>query len=142
MHLDDLSFVRFCLDVVIQQGVYKPVRSMSGSPVLASVAAFVMSGLMHEHVSQILLYKHELSPRFGKNMLFFGWNGVLVATEYMIGRERWQHLTGKLPRIFVTSVVIMPALPVGHFLTGDASFPNSYLDGTSLGVPMVVFSKA
>jgi hypothetical protein len=112
----------------LKQGVYKPVRFHSGSKELAALTTFIVSGLFHEYV-WFLMFRpnsHEdanavyvPNPLFGKSMLFFGWNGLLVVAEHAIGRERWQRHASKYPKPLVTLVVIMTALPVGHLFTGD-----------------------
>lgn len=110
----------------IKQGVYKPVRFYSGSNDLAVLVSFAVSGLFHEYVWLLLFrcnsHEDENVPRllrFGKSMLFFGWNGSLVLMEYAIGRERWENFVRKYPKPLVTFAVVMMVLPVSHLFTGD-----------------------
>ena len=88
----------------LKQGIYKPIRWNTGNRTLASVAAFVASGLYHELVWKILFTPTSLQLAegmhpdiqdcclscychgwMGKQLLFFGWNGILIAAEYAIG---------------------------------------------------------
>jgi len=110
----------------IKQGVYKPVRFYSGSNDLAVLVSFAVSGLFHEYVWLLMFrcnsHEDENVPRllrFGKSMLFFGWNGSLVLMEYAIGRERWENFVRKYPKPLVTFAVVMMVLPVSHLFTGD-----------------------
>ena len=55
-----------------------------------------------------------------KQMVFFGWNGVLILLEYHIGHWavfRW--MSHNLPQLVVTALVLCCALPLAHLFTGD-----------------------
>lgn len=113
----------------LKQGVFKPVMSATGgSRNAATMAAFLASGLAHEYVWVVMFFanSHEIVdsnkpalPPFGKSMLFFGWNGILLLVEHAIGREQWNKLFQSVPRFCVSMLVVMMALPVGHLFTGD-----------------------
>jgi hypothetical protein len=76
----------------LKQGVYKPVRAQTGSRNLATMATFLASGLAHEYTWAVMFYpsSHEqekyMAP-FGKTLLFFGWNGILLILEHGLGRK-------------------------------------------------------
>ena len=102
------------------------MRQQTGSKHVATLATFLMSGWMHEYVWYYLFYvnKHQdaaecYQPPFGKQTLFFGWNGILLLLEYLIGRENWERFANRLFPSCTTVLVILMALPVGHLFTGD-----------------------
>lgn len=81
---------------------------------------------MHEYVWRFMFYvnKHQdpaecFQPDFGKQTLFFGWNGILLMFEFFIGKEKWERFTNRLFPSCTTCLVILMALPVGHLFTGD-----------------------
>jgi hypothetical protein len=126
----------------LKQGVYKPVRAETGSRNLATMATFLASGLAHEYTWAVMFYpsSHEqekcMAP-FGKTLLFFGWNGILLILEHWLGRNRWNAIVKPMPRILVSLLVVMTALPVGHLFTGDFRF-GGYFDSLVTAWPMVV----
>jgi hypothetical protein len=129
----------------LKQGVYKPVRMATGSRNAATMAAFVASGLAHEYVWAVMFLRssHEIDkyvPPFGKSLLFFGWNGVLLVIEHWIGRERWNELIKPYPRFLVSMVVVLAALPVGHLFTGDFR-QGGYFTSLVTAWPMVIVKE-
>jgi len=129
----------------LKQGVYKPVRMATDSRNLATMAAFVASGIAHEYVWVVMFFRssHEgdkYVPPFGKSMLFFGWNGVLLVVEHWIGRERWHDLIKPYPRFLVSLMVVLSALPVGHLFTGDFRH-GGYFTSLVTAWPMLVFER-
>lgn len=124
--------------VGLKNGVYKPVRSHSGSRSLATMATFLASGLYHEYVWCLLFYIniHQTgvhNPPFGKQLLFFGWNGILLILEYAVG---WEKLVSTMPRPAVTLIVVLMALPVGHLFTGDM-LKGGYFTSLQLAIPIL-----
>ena len=141
------------IHVSLKQGVYKPVRMATGSTILASLAAFVVSGLCHEFV-WILLYlpttaqlqEHGQNEGsccatcycdswLGKQLVFFGWNGVLIALEYLVGSCIRRH-TSWLPRLLRSHLVVLLSLPVGHLFTADIT-KAGYFNDLRHAIPMV-----
>lgn len=126
----------------LKQGVYKPVWAETGSRNLATMATFLASGLAHEYTWAVMFYasSHEdekyVAP-FGKTMLFFGWNGILLVVEHWVGRNRWSAIVKPMPRILVSLLVVLTALPVGHLFTGDFRY-GGYFDSLVTAWPMVV----
>jgi hypothetical protein len=129
------------IHVALKQGVYKPVRWKTGSKILASIAAFCVSGILHEYVWKLLSFatSAQLSEGmdgdcciscycngwFGKQLLFFGWNGVLIALEYLVG-NKLSSMTTHLPALLRSHIVVLLSLPVGHLFTADMTLSGYY----------------
>jgi hypothetical protein len=144
----------------LKNGVYKPTRKHTSSKLLAVVATFVVSGIIHEYVNYVMFTGQGSSTNNNnesnnddemieaasykctwKQMLFFGWNGVLIILEYCIGHWaifRWMSRT--LPPIVVTALVLCCALPLVHLFTGDW-IKHGYFDAVYLAEPIVVCSR-
>mmetsp|Transcript_30361 Transcript_30361/g.66745 ORF Transcript_30361/g.66745 Transcript_30361/m.66745 type:complete len:430 (-) Transcript_30361:180-1469(-) len=136
---------------VLKTGIYKPTRRIIASPNVAVVATFLASGLIHEYVWAILFYVHEhqkdpatgvcstcFEPKYGKNLFFFSWNGVVIALESVVGGWwLFQWMKHNLPGPVVTALVVMTALPFGHLFTGDW-IAGGYFTHFQLGFPIVV----
>lgn len=125
----------------LKQGVYKPVRMSTGSRNLATIATFLASGVAHEYVWFVTFHQnsHEQEkyiPMFGKSLLFFGWNGILLVVEHWVGRERWNVAVEPMPRFLVSLSVVMFALPVGHLFTGDFRH-GGYFESLATTWPLV-----
>lgn len=127
----------------LKRGVYKPVRSQSSSKALATLSTFVASGLLHEYVSALLFYVNvnEIEeechvPPFGKHLLFFGWNGCLLLLEYLFG-DLFTWIPKTLPAPLVSVLVVLTALPVGHWFTGDL-ISGGYFTSLQLAFPIIV----
>ena len=127
----------------LKEGVYKPVRASTGNRTLASFCAFVMSGLLHEYVWIVLFMKTSSQAAetammglccdscycdtwVGKQLLFFGWNGVLMTIEYMVG-HKLDSYTSWIPPIIRSHLVVLLALPTGHLFTADITNANYFL---------------
>ncbi len=84
------------------------------------MASFVVSGILHEFVN-IHIFSDIPDIKFQwRNMIFFGWNAVLIAMEYICCNYAvFQTVGKKLPSFIVTIFVISTALPVAHTFTGD-----------------------
>ena len=107
--------------------MYKPVRELTGTKWTATLAAFLVSGLEHEHVWQLVFYVASFQegqdpyiPSLGKSLLFFGWNELLLVAENgLVGKDKWEAWIEPYPKVSVSLCVVLMALPVGHFFTGD-----------------------
>jgi hypothetical protein len=132
------------IHVALKQGIYKPVRYVTRNKICASIAAFVVSGLYHEYVWG-LLFLSTTAQQFeaaavgadccpscycktwvGKQLLFFGWNGVLIALEYVLG-EHLAKITFWMPRLVRSHLIVLLSLPVGHLFTGDLTRAGYFL---------------
>lgn len=125
----------------LKNGVYKPTRAYTSSRMLAVVAAFAVSGIIHEFVNYVM-YGNGGAYHFSwKQMMFFGWNAVLIALEYSIGHWvvfKW--ISRTLPQIVVTALVLCAALPLAHLFTGDW-IRHGYFDAVYLAEPIFDCSK-
>mmetsp|Transcript_19077 Transcript_19077/g.41302 ORF Transcript_19077/g.41302 Transcript_19077/m.41302 type:complete len:476 (+) Transcript_19077:62-1489(+) len=117
---------------VMKRGVYKPVRKYSSSPMAASLAVFVASGLFHEWlVHAVLMYHqppHSAASQdvilLGSNTAFFVWNFVVIVLEKILAGSKGIKSLGKMiPSMFIPFLIIMGALPMAHW------FSNPYLRG-------------
>jgi len=104
----------------LKNGCYKPARSYFKSRLTGVIAAFLASGLIHEYVNFGIFFD-EPDVRFRwKQLLFFAWNGMLIAMEYTFRRLPIFHwLSRRLSPHVVTFLVISSALPVAHLFVGD-----------------------
>mmetsp|Transcript_20238 Transcript_20238/g.29701 ORF Transcript_20238/g.29701 Transcript_20238/m.29701 type:complete len:378 (-) Transcript_20238:50-1183(-) len=130
----------------LKGGIYKPMRTNGYSKVVAVLVTFLGSGLLHEYVIYILLQGHEStipSIRYGKNIIFFGWNGILVMTESILSsnssfqKSWWMGRIRLLPPAFVTALVILSALPVAHLFIDDW-IQVGYFSHVQVGMPLLV----
>jgi hypothetical protein len=108
----------------LKQGIYKPCWYITGSRNFSVLMAFLASGLLHEYTWAVLFFQnsHEPAkyiPTHGKNFLFFGWNGCLLLFENLVGTTRWNRWTNSKPRLLISILVVLTALPIGHLFTGD-----------------------
>jgi hypothetical protein len=129
----------------LKQGIYKPVRMATASRNLATIVTFLASGVAHEYVWVVTFYQnsHEQEkyiPTFGKSLLFFGWNGILLVVEHWVGRERWHAAVKPMPRLLVSLLVVMFALPVGHLFTGDFRH-GGYFESLATTWPIVAVTR-
>lgn len=146
------------IHVGLKQGVYKPVRWHTGSASLASLAAFVASGIYHEYVWQLIFFwtTAQLAEGYeegsdccrscycnawvGKQFVFFGWNGVLIVLEYLVGDQvgKW---TQRVPSFLKSHLVVLLSLPVGHLFTADVT-EGGYFYHLQHLTPLLVFQNA
>mmetsp|Transcript_14946 Transcript_14946/g.19565 ORF Transcript_14946/g.19565 Transcript_14946/m.19565 type:complete len:429 (-) Transcript_14946:192-1478(-) len=140
----------------LKLGVYKPVRFATGNKLLASVAAFCMSGMLHEYVWKILFLVTSAQAAetakdggccpscycdswVGKQLIFFGWNGALIGLEYLIG-DKIAACTSFLPSLLRSHLVVLLSLPVGHLFTQDITRAN-FFQGLQYAVPLVTVTE-
>ena len=135
----------------LKQGIYKPVRFYftNNNRSFAYLCAFVMSGIIHELVWKILfvqttneIYEFGINcektttltsfhtcykATFGKQLIFFTWNGVLLVVEHTsYGQRFFSYMQQYLPRLVLGHIVVLMALPVGHLFTDDVTKSGSY----------------
>lgn len=123
----------------LKNGVYKPLRfNFSLSPFLSVIGTFIASGMLHEYINVILFSSSSSSSFKLKNILFFGWNGFLIISQFLT--ENWRimkWLNKNLPPFVKTVLVILTALPLGHLFTGDW-VKAGYFDHINLCLPSIV----
>ena len=124
----------------LKNGVYKPVRERSLSRVKAVMAAFLVSGIIHEYVNLVMFTDRAYQFKW-KQMIFFGWNGVLILLEYVVGKwSMFQWIKKNFPPFIVTALVLSSALPLAHLFLGDW-IRCGYFGAVSLAEPIVMCSE-
>jgi len=115
---------------VMKRGVYKPVRKYSSSPVAASLAVFIASGLFHEWLVHVVFLHNRPSSSstsevlLGSNTAFFVWNFVIIVSEKVLTGTKGVKSLGKMiPSLLLPFAIIMTSLPMAHW------FGNPYLKG-------------
>ena len=118
---------------VLKRGVYKPVRKHF-TKLIAAIAVFLASGLFHEWVLAVIFYKSNNFPYcYGKNILFFTWNGLIIVGEHIFGNARvFQWISKTFPRFMVSLLVVLIALPIAHWFTGDYT-ESTFFECVQLG---------
>ena len=87
---------------------------------VAVLATFAVSGLLHEYVILYFYRGTIFTPSHGKNILFFGWNAVLIIMESMFGRLNiFMWIGKKVPGPLISILVVSTALPLGHLFLSD-----------------------
>ncbi|KAL9189466.1 hypothetical protein ACHAXT_009141 [Thalassiosira profunda] len=129
---------------VLKRGVYKPVRKHFGNRTLASLAAFVMSGLLHEYILLLVsTSRHDdtdetYRPVYGSQFCFFAWNGMLMAGEYLfVNWAMAPRLKVPAPPIVKSLLIILLALPVSHWFT-DQYVNSGLFSHYAVGFPVIV----
>lgn len=137
---------RFIHDT-LKNGIFKPVRK-NYSKFTAVAATFLVSGLLHELVNYTLFEKRKyddtrigIELMYGKNMIFFGWNAVLIILEMLIGKWMiFNMIKRTLPKAIVSLMVVMTALPVVHLFVGDWVY-GGYFQHVQFGEFIIVPMK-
>jgi len=121
----------------LKRSIFKPARKYF-SKKIAVAATFFVSGLLHEYVVLIFYRDATLTPSYGKNMIFFGWNGVLILLESIVGRLAiFQWMGKRLPGPLISVLVVLTALPFAHWFLQDW-IAIGYFQHFQLGIPMIV----
>jgi hypothetical protein len=121
----------------LKNGVYKPARYLTNSKLMGVLAAFVMSGIIHEYVNLVIFSRTNIEFKW-KYMLFFGWNACLIFAEHTFGSlEMVQNIISKLPKPLITALVLCTALPVAHLFTGDW-IVHGYFDAVMYAEPTIL----
>lgn len=126
---------------MLKRGVFKPV-ARSFPRALAVGATFFVSGLLHEYVWSFIFFQHgdvvRFVPGYGKSMLFFAYNGLLMCIENLVAHwPLFQVMKSTLPRPVITQLVILTALPCGHLFTGDL-IRGGYFSDFAVALPLIV----
>lgn len=111
----------------LKNGVYKPVRSITTSPVLGTTAAFVTSGILHEWLLSFVFFDEHVN--FGRTTGFFAWQAMLVMIESTCG-ELFSPLR-RLPLSLQSALVILSGLPLAHWFTFHYVHSNFFSAGGS-----------
>ena len=121
----------------LKNGVYKPVRYLTNSNLMGVIAAFVVSGIIHEYVNLVIFSRTGIEFKW-KYMIFFGYNAFLLFVEYTFGSlEIVQKIISKIPKPLITALVLSTALPIAHLFTGDW-IVHGYFDDVMYAEPTIL----
>jgi hypothetical protein len=127
----------------MKHGVYKPVRHMTNSSLLALLAVFITSGAFHEWlVHACFIYdKNENNNdslysnyggggvRIGSQTAFFVWNFVVITIErLLVKNEIFANYARRVPRSLVPSLIVMTSLPVAHWFRDPYMYGGFFRD--------------
>ena len=142
----------------LKNGVYKPTRKRTASKLVAVAATFLASGILHEYCNLVMFTgfggTDGTDPTEGggddgddayrfrwEQILFFGWNGILIALEHTIGHwSIFQWTSRNLPSVLVTVLVVSSALPLAHLFMGDY-IRYGYFDALAFSEFLVVCQR-
>jgi hypothetical protein len=128
---------------ILKYGAYLPARQYV-SKEMAVVWTFRVSGLVHDYVWSLLFYQHEHTknedgvcldcfvPTVLKLTAFFFWNGTVMLLERPIGKYL-SPITKHIPTPILSTLVVLTALPVSHWYTGDWA-KGGYFKDLSIGL--------
>jgi hypothetical protein len=114
------------IHTILKYGTFYPAQQYL-SKRMALLLTFAMSGLMHEYVWTLIFYHHpdddkgeefKFIPQLSKVTAFFTWNGIIMLLERPL-TPYIRPISSKLPTIVVSTLVVLTALPVSHWYTGD-----------------------
>jgi hypothetical protein len=119
----------------LKGAVYKPVLQAGGSRFVAVLAAFLASALFHEWV--LISTFNDYPNKTGANTVFFAWQGILVALEFLVARWPFvtKYLSKTLPRPLRSLLVVLCGIPFGHWFLDSYINSNFFEQGH-----MVMFS--
>lgn len=132
---------------VLKGGIYKPTRKLGYSHATAVLTTFVASGLFHEWLAHGLFSTACLDdttsrscyhPRYGGSMVFFLWQALLVAGEFVLGQTALvTQISQHLPFAVRTALVIAMGSPFGHFFV-EPYVRSDYFRHGQFGLPMIL----
>jgi hypothetical protein len=104
--------------------VFKPVLKSGWNKVLAVIATFFASGLLHEYVLLCCTLKggqgFPVQPKYFRQTGFFLWNGMmLILEQYLTSAKGARQIASKLPGAFRTALVVMTSLPISHWFIDE-----------------------
>lgn len=123
---------------ILKHGVYLPARQLLVSSHVAIALTFVASGLLHDYAWLLIFYPHKhirdesgvcsdcWTPVPLKITAFFCWNGAITLLERPL--TKYFTWTRDLPTVVVSTLVILTALPVSHWYSGDWAVGGVYSD--------------
>lgn len=130
----------------LRRGIYMPLRKANVVASAATMATFVVSGLMHEYVLVTMTLREGIpnnttgntfQPNFGNHLIFFVWNGVILLLEFALRGSRFiKFLSSTLPRPIRTALVLLTVLPVAHLFT-DEYVNSCFYNDLAIGFPRI-----
>ena len=133
----------------LKVGVYKPVRKFGWSTMVATLATFLASALIHEFISYVQFFRTDAqiledapyyaAGAWGKHLVFFGWNALLILLQDVVQKhvpqlERW---TESWPGWLKSHLVILLSMPVGHCFMDDIT-DGGYFRHLRPVIPVIV----
>jgi hypothetical protein len=116
---------------VLKNGVFKPVLKYH-SKTMAVIVTFLASGIFHEWLLWAIFTPTKgqrdpetgecssscFQPTYGRAIVFFLWQALLIAIEMTLGRTQVFCVLGNsLPSLLRTFLIICLGIPVAHFFT-------------------------
>lgn len=122
---------------ILKHGAYLPAR-LFVSKQIAIALTFCASGLLHDYTWSLVFYHHTskrdetgvcpecFTPYPLKLTAFFLWNGVVMLLERPVGKLFW--FTSNWPTPIVCTLMLLTALPISHWYTGDWAVGGYFAD--------------
>jgi hypothetical protein len=108
---------------------------------VAALVTFAASGLFHEYllVALMMLEKFDYAPNYGHQLVFFAWNGTVLALEGVFsGHPAIQWMSKNLPKPIITALVLLTVLPISHFFV-DEYLAVDFFNHFAVGMSTVVW---
>jgi hypothetical protein len=136
---------------VLKNGVFKPVRRYYSTTV-ATVAAFVASGMFHEWLLGAIFSPAPgqldqttgecisscYKPVYGNALLFFLWQAVLICIEMVVGSTPFfSYLSKVLPQPVKVALIVAMGIPLGHYFMEPYFRTDFFFHQASPGLPMI-----
>lgn len=131
---------------ILKYGCYLPTYKNIKSKYISIAFTFFISGLLHEYTNSIMFYhRRELrNPitgicddcyqyKYGKLLAFFTWNGIVMLLERPFAKYLFANRQPQLPIPIISTLVVLTALPVGHWYFGDW-IAGQYFHHLSIGL--------
>lgn len=126
---------------ILKGGVFLPAKKYVSTS-MAVLLSFVVSGLMHDYVWMCIFYHYReerdevagvclecFAPTAFKLTAFFFWNGVIMMLEKPLGKlPPFTWFAKNLPLPILSTLVVLTALPVSHWYTGDWAVSGNFSD--------------
>jgi hypothetical protein len=138
---------------VLKNGVFKPVRKYYSSKTVAVIVTFLASAMFHEWLlwaiftpvkGQMDPFTGEcrsscFEPKYGRSVVFFSWQALLIALELMVGRTAFFRYLGRtLPQPIKTALIVSMGIPLAHFFTEPYFRCGFFFAHGQLGLPMIL----
>lgn len=126
---------------ILKGGCFQPARKFVSTPVAVFIS-FAVSGLMHDYVWAVIFYHYRdqrdekagvcldcFTPTPLKLTAFFAWCGLCMVLERPLGKlPPFTWFSQFLPVPILSTLVLLTALPVSHWYTGDWAMSGYFSD--------------
>jgi len=127
---------------ILKYGAFLPARKVGIPTPVAVLISFLASGLIHDYVWAAIFYHHGHSrdeetgvchgcfaPTTLKLTAFFLWNGLVMLLEKPLSKvPPFTWFSKHLPLPILSTLVVLTALPVSHWYTGDWAVGGYFRD--------------